>query len=252
ISDYPSFDKWLHWVRSDNEWVGEVLKKRQHWTYISVYAYFEKGEGYGGYGVLLRNALAKPLVASAKFSENGKSFFHQAFLGIKAGVKLAKRHKLSDFFYIQCNSAVAPALVYDTVHCANNQGRETRSYKNICGSCKTAFSCYASRDRLLVSLVMELGKEKIVGFYGSWGSNAAARFLAESEMNKRREVEKKGEKNKRHEVKKKEDRICPDDVKGMKPVDFPEELRNIIWKDASVLPHFKYARPPPVQEDSTM
>lgn len=235
-----SFDRWLHWVRSDNKWVGEVLEQRRHWTYINVYAYFEKKEGYGGYGVILRNAPAKPLVASAKFSENGKSFFHQAFLGIKAGVKLAKRHKLSDFFYIQCNSATAPALVYDTRHCANNQGRETRSNKNICGSCKTAFSCYVSRDRLLVSLVMELGKEKMVGFYGSWGSNAAACFLAESEMNKRREVEKK------------EERISPDDVKGMKPVDFPEELRSIIWKDASVLPHFKYARPPPVQEDSTM
>lgn len=66
-------------------------------------------------------------------------------------------------------------------------------------------------------------------------------------MNKRREVEKKGEKNKRHEVQnKKEERIAPDYVKGMKPVDFQEELRNIIWEDASAIPHFKYARPPSV------
>ncbi|KAI3865655.1 hypothetical protein MKW92_027075, partial [Papaver armeniacum] len=48
---------------------------------------------YGGYGVILRNELGKPIIASAKFSKDGKSFFYQVFTGIKAGLKLADKHK---------------------------------------------------------------------------------------------------------------------------------------------------------------
>ncbi|KAI3952737.1 hypothetical protein MKW92_021158 [Papaver armeniacum] len=100
VSHFLSSDKWRRWLWSDDEWVGKELERRRRWTWINVYAYFGNEEGYGrygGYGVVLRNALAKPLVASAKFSKNGISFFHQALMGIKVGVKLAERRKLSDF-----------------------------------------------------------------------------------------------------------------------------------------------------------
>lgn len=181
-----------------------------------MYAYFGNEEGYGGYGgygVVLRNTLAKPLVASAKFSKNGISFFHQAVMGIKAGVKLAERRKLSDF-HVQCNSSTLPALFRATRRCSNKECFKTRDPLSICRACEAYFSRFASLDMLVISLGMELrGNEKIVGFGSSRGGNTAARYMAKSSIYKRREVE-------------------------IEAVDFPEELREIIWKDACFIPDF--------------
>ncbi|KAI3845954.1 hypothetical protein MKX03_013639 [Papaver bracteatum] len=226
-SHFHSSDKWRRWLLSDDEWVGKELERRRRWTWINVYAYYDNEEGYGGYGVVLRNALAKPLVASAKFSENGISFFHQALMGIKAGVELAERRKLSDF-HVQCNSSTLPALFRNTRRCSNKKCLETRDPFSICRGCKTYYSSFASCGMLLISLGLELrGNAKIVDFGSSWGRNKAARYLAKSSMNERREVE-------------------------IQAVDFPEELRDIIWKDACLLPDFFKEMGSAGHEDSAM
>ncbi|KAI3891029.1 hypothetical protein MKW98_007334 [Papaver atlanticum] len=219
------------WPRNEcenkDEWVAswKELCKFRHWTWIDVYAYFNKGQGYGGYGVILRDALAKPIIASAKFSKDGKSFFYQVFMRIKAGVELADRHKRS-FLNVQCNSIMVAALFRDARECFNSKCRDT-SYPNyICERCEIFFSSYIGWRRirrLLVSLVVELRGKNIV-VTDSIGSEAASHYVAKREkMIKRREVEKK-----------EESRIAPDDDKPgeMKPDDFPPELINILWEDA--------------------
>ncbi|KAI3902126.1 hypothetical protein MKW92_008535 [Papaver armeniacum] len=230
VSHCVSPDRWLYWLRNDDEWVGKELDRRRRWTWINVYAYFDKEEGCGGYGVILRNALAKPLVASANFSKNGTSFYYQVFIGIKAGVKLAEKHELSEF-HVECNSDSVPALFCDARRCSSNECRHTRDPYNICKSCEVYLLCYEGCDRRLVMpLVLELrAKTKIIELSNAWGSNAAAHYLAKREK----------QKNKRHQVTKKEERICPDDDDhGMEVDEFPQELRNIVWKDALGM-HFR-------------
>ncbi|KAI3964805.1 hypothetical protein MKW92_028179, partial [Papaver armeniacum] len=214
-----SHNKW----EDKDEWVAswKELCQFRHWTWIDVYAYFNKRQGYGGYGVILRDALAKPIIASAKFSKDGKSFFYQVFMGIKAGVKLADRHKRS-FLHVQCNSIMVAALFRDARECSNNKCRDT-SYPNyICERCEIFFSRYIGWNRnrrLLVSLVVELRGKNIV-VTNLMGTEEASHYVAKREkMIKRREVE---------------ERIAPDDDKPgeMKPVDFPPELINILWEDA--------------------
>ncbi|KAI3889675.1 hypothetical protein MKX03_007697, partial [Papaver bracteatum] len=251
VSHYVCLNAWRDWLRSDDEWVGKELDRRRRWTWINVYAYFAKEEGYGGYGVILRNALAKPIVASARFSKYGTSFYYQVFMGIKAGVRLAEKHQCSDF-HVECNSDSVPALFRDARRCTSNECRDTCNPYNICKSCEAYFSCYEGCDSLMMPLLLDLrGKKQIVELLNAWGSNAAARYLAKKEQkDKRLEVERKGEKNKRRVVKKKEERIAPDDDGEMEADNFPEELRNIILKDASGM-HFR-AIGPLVKKDFTM
>ncbi|KAI3909792.1 hypothetical protein MKW98_014209 [Papaver atlanticum] len=66
-NEWPDKDEWVA------SW--KEVPPPSRWTWINVFAYFKKGQGYGGYGVILRNAVAKPIIASAKFSKDGKSFF---------------------------------------------------------------------------------------------------------------------------------------------------------------------------------
>ncbi|KAI3910998.1 hypothetical protein MKW98_015655, partial [Papaver atlanticum] len=64
-------------------------------TWIHVYAYFNEKKLYGGYGVVVRNALREPIIASAKFSKAGISFYYQVFKGILAGASLAEEYGCS-------------------------------------------------------------------------------------------------------------------------------------------------------------
>ncbi|KAI3909728.1 hypothetical protein MKW98_014145 [Papaver atlanticum] len=217
---------------AEDEWIAswKELYQPRSWTWISVYAYFNKKQGYGGYGVILRNDLAKPIIASAKFSKDGKSFFYQVFTGIKAGVQLAEKHKRS-YLNVECNSAMVPALFHDAHRCSTKQCRGNY----ICESCEACISMYMGRDgRLVAPLLVELSGKKIVQLTTSWGTDAAGHYLA-----------KWGKKNKRPQVEKKEERIAPDDDKPteMKPDDFPQELKHILWQEAFRKPQFTNVRP---------
>ncbi|KAI3968971.1 hypothetical protein MKX01_001448, partial [Papaver californicum] len=183
---------------SHDEWVAswKKLYQVQRWTWINVYAYFRKGQDYGGYGAILRNELAKPIIASAKFSKDEKSFYYQVFMGIKAGVELAEKHGRSF-----STSSVIRFEMFET-----------------------CISVYVGRDwRLVHPVVMELRDKNIRSLTSSWNSNPAAHYLAKREK-----------RNKRPQVEKKED---PDDEKPgeIEPDDFPQELKDILWRDAFVL-----------------
>ncbi|KAI3852913.1 hypothetical protein MKW92_028885, partial [Papaver armeniacum] len=197
------------WVAS---WKESLLPRSRTW--INVYAYYNKKQGYGGYGVILRSEHAKPIIASAKFSKDAKSFFYQVFMGIKTGVELAGKHKRY-FLNVECNSAMAPALFIDTRFCSSNKCRDNF----ICESCESCISIYMGRDgRLVAPLLLELRGQKIAQMTTSWGTDAAGHYLAKwGKM-----------------IKKKEERIAPDDDKPaeMKPDDFPQALKHILWQEA--------------------
>ncbi|KAI3932382.1 hypothetical protein MKW92_024701, partial [Papaver armeniacum] len=102
------------------DWVDswKVKNYRNSFAWIHVYAYHSKDKGFGGYGVILRDLDAKPVTASSMFSAEGKSFFTQVLLGIKAGVDLAHKHGLSEL-KVECNSFIVPDLVEHLLNCRN-------------------------------------------------------------------------------------------------------------------------------------
>ncbi|KAI3852414.1 hypothetical protein MKW92_018404, partial [Papaver armeniacum] len=217
---WPDKDAWVATWK-------EVYELRR-WTWITVYAYFQKGRGYGGYGVILRNAVAKPIIASAKFSKDGKSFFYQVFMGIKAGVKLAEEHKRC-LLSVDCNSVMIPALFLDACRCSDKKCRDTRSPNYICEVCESYFKSYRGWDKsLMASLVVELrGKKTLLQVTNS--CSKSAHYLAKREK-----------KNKRPGVEEKEERSAPDDDKPvvMELDDFPPALKNSLWIDAFATGNF--------------
>ncbi|XP_026410299.1 uncharacterized protein LOC113305485 [Papaver somniferum] len=85
-----------------------VAGRREPFTWIHVYAYFNKKKRYGGYGVIVHNDLGVPITASARFSKDGCSFYHQVFEGINAGVKLAG--KLGCSLRVRCDEYIMSEL----------------------------------------------------------------------------------------------------------------------------------------------
>ncbi|KAI3904188.1 hypothetical protein MKW92_040455, partial [Papaver armeniacum] len=220
LSYHESRDGWP----DKDEWVAswKEVPPPSHWTWINVFAYFNKKKGYGGYGVILRNAVAKPIIASANFSKYGKSFFYQVFMGIKAGVNLADKHKRSRLS-ISCNSIMVPALFRDAPLCSDTKCSEACHPDYICNRCERYFSGYRGWNRRLMgSLVVELrGKirsQKIKALKHAWSE--PAHYLAKREKkNRRPEVEKKV--------------VFYHDKPGdLVPDDFPRELKNLLWRDA--------------------
>ncbi|KAI3913958.1 hypothetical protein MKW98_010770 [Papaver atlanticum] len=67
---------------------------------------------------MLRDMDAKPITASAMFSAEGKSFFTQVMLGVKAAISLVNKR---GFFYfkVECNSMIVPALISQLWNCRN-------------------------------------------------------------------------------------------------------------------------------------
>lgn len=102
-NEWPDRDGWIA------SW--KQLCQLRRWTWIDVYAYFKKGQGYG---VILRDALAKPIIASAKFSKDGKSFLSS----IHGSEELSKKHQRSSL-NVLCNSLMVAALFRDVHRCSD-------------------------------------------------------------------------------------------------------------------------------------
>ncbi|XP_026423562.1 uncharacterized protein LOC113319522 [Papaver somniferum] len=203
-----------------NDWVASWNKKdpRELKTWIDVYAYFRKEQGDGGYGVILRNVVGKPIVASAKHSAEGKSFFfYQVLLGIKVGLKLAERHVLFDHS-VRCNSIKVPQLILDARRCDDVKCKETTEIDNICKGCRSYLNFYAGGDVGLLPLIQDLKRQKFLPVAGfSRVSNEAAHYLAKMAKNKR---------------------LAGEEHNEIKPDAFPPELKDILWED--VIRSFSY------------
>ncbi|KAI3868764.1 hypothetical protein MKW98_008849 [Papaver atlanticum] len=194
-NEWPDKDEWVA------SWKEAPPLSRLTW--INVFTYYNKRQGYGGYGVILRNGGRK--------MEN--PFSYQVFMGIKAGVDLAEKHGRS-LLSIHCNSLMVPALFGDARDCFNKKCIDTGHPNYICKRCERYFSGYRGWNRrLMVSLLVELRDKNIEELESAWSE--AAHYLAKQE--------------------KKNKRTAPyDDDKpsDMSPDDFPQELKNILWRDA--------------------
>ncbi|KAI3894474.1 hypothetical protein MKX03_013805, partial [Papaver bracteatum] len=204
-----------------NDWVASwnTEDPRKHKTWVDVYAYFRKEQGDGGYGVILRNMGGKPIVASAKHSGEGKSFFYQVLLGVKAGLVLADRNEISDRS-VRCNSIKVPDLVLNARRCSDDNCKEANKVENICKWCRSYLDLYVGSDMEVLPLVQDLKRQKILPIAGfPRVSNEAAHFLAKVAKDKRLAGEEHGE---------------------IKPDAFPPKLKDILWEDVTRSFSYRY------------
>ncbi|XP_026387598.1 uncharacterized protein LOC113282749 [Papaver somniferum] len=193
-----------------NDWVASwnTEDPRKHKTWIDVYAYFRKEQGDGGYGVILRSMGGKPIVASAKHSGEGKSFFYQVLLGIKAGLVLADTNGISDRS-VRCNSIKVPDLVLNARRCRDDNCKEANKVEKICKWCLSYLDLYVGSNMEVLPLVQDLKRQKILPIAESPRvCNEAAHYLAKMAKNKRL-------------------------VGEIKPDAFPQNLKDILWEDVS-------------------
>ncbi|KAI3993018.1 hypothetical protein MKX01_009761 [Papaver californicum] len=211
----PAFGPQLEvWVDS---W--KVKNDQTHFAWVNVYAYYNsKDKSYGGYGVILRDLFAKPITASAKFSADGKSFYTQLLMGMMAGLTLAERHGHLDL-RLECNSIKIQGLIDQLWNCPNEESK-TLDDTCVCKRCLLYFTRSKGCDISLVPLVREVkalspkGSHPLGMIRFPRNSNRPAHYLA-----------KMGKKNK-------EERTAPgdEDLPEIKPGDFPQELKEILWE----------------------
>ncbi|KAI3941951.1 hypothetical protein MKW98_009161 [Papaver atlanticum] len=200
----PELKDWVDsWKVNDND--------PSLFVWVHVYAYYNKDEGYGGYGVILRYSAA-----------DGKSFFTQVLMGVKAGVRLAKKHKLSGL-HVGCNSVEVPNLIYQICGCRNIEFTSAAGPydPSICNWCEGYLTWTDGCDLSLLPHLREIKDEIHNGPYVRDVSrsprvlNAAAYYLAK--MEKRKQKIARGDNEEPGEI---------------EPDDFRQELKNILWKDA--------------------
>ncbi|KAI3982096.1 hypothetical protein MKX01_019002, partial [Papaver californicum] len=205
-TERPTKDAWLaSWNKKD---------PRELTTQISVYAYFRKKHRDGGYGVILRHMAGKPIVASAKHSAEGKSFFYQVLMGIKAGVELADRRDLSDLS-VRCNSIKVPDIIVHTRGCCDDKCKESNEVENLCWVCEGYLTGYEGSNLGLFSLIQFLKRRKDIPVEGfPRVSIVAAYYLAKRAM---------------------KNNSGDEDLSEIEPDAFPVELKEILWDDVTGL-----------------
>ncbi|MCL7026790.1 hypothetical protein MKW94_023915, partial [Papaver nudicaule] len=222
------------WIDSWSE------KKRPGIAWLNVYGYFNKAKGYGGYGVILRNDLARPIIAATCFTRQrftrqrrGSQFF-QVLSGLKIGLDLAVKNGCLRLA-VGCNVQRAIDLLgrsssFNIVgDCYLDDACGSHVKKDgICKDCTKTFVMV--KDATFDTLVPVISELKVVqakveeSYFRltkiSRHENEAAHFLAK--MAKRDAL--RGVKT--------SFKVPSKVSKEMKPADFPRELQKILWKDA--------------------
>ncbi|KAI3972374.1 hypothetical protein MKW92_003070 [Papaver armeniacum] len=221
------------WIDS---WSSEEREKdRKGHYYLNIYGFYKKETGVGGYGVILRDPLGKPVVASAAVQQNGKSYFYHVLDGVKAGLALALKYKKYDLKLL-CNSVTLHGCLGRIFKQAGDglgktirtRHRQTPYRCGACDRCLTlAIPLGGKRLEILFPLLKEIidTRTKIMSesryfivSYAGTGVNQAAYHLAK-QLSKKMKTAGKAE------------------IKEIKsPINFGEELKGILFKDACVGP----------------
>ncbi|XP_026411551.1 uncharacterized protein LOC113306861 isoform X2 [Papaver somniferum] len=163
-----------------------VAGRREPFTWIHVYAYFNKKKRYGGYGVIVHNDLGVPITASARFSKDGCSFYHQVFEGINAGVKLAGKLGCSHL-RVRCNSAKLPFHFNYLDVCCNRKCKDTANANNICDRCDEYIMSELGCCPEMKLLVLKLRQKDPIDFLFN-SAGVAVHYPAKLEKKKRRDL----------------------------------------------------------------
>ncbi|KAI3928413.1 hypothetical protein MKW98_024014 [Papaver atlanticum] len=221
------------WIDS---WSSEEPEKdRKGYHYLNINGFYKKETGVGGYGVILRDPLGKPVVASASVQQNGKSYFYHVLDGVKDGLALALEHKKYDLKLL-CNSVTLDGCLRRIFKQADDGLGKTmrtrhRQAPYRCGVCDRSLAIPLGGKRLeiLFPLLKEIidTRTKIMSesryfFVSQAGTvvNQAAYHPAKQLSNKMKTAGK------------------PEIKEIIRPINFGEELKGILFKDACVGPRW--------------
>ncbi|KAI3954162.1 hypothetical protein MKW98_017986 [Papaver atlanticum] len=209
----PELKSWIH------SWP-EVNQTGTAW--LNVYGYCDKDKGHGGYGVILRNSLVRPIIAATWFSQVGGSQLFQVLSGIKTGIDLAVKYgylRLS----VCCNAQKAVELLgsstFRTAGTCHLRDRSIHKVKtgSICRACtKRRLSVRGSSLEILIPVIKEL---KVV----------QAKF---DESNFRLTKVVRDQNEPAHYLARSAEGNAVEAPKEIQPADFPHELGEYLWNDA--------------------
>ncbi|RZC89668.1 hypothetical protein C5167_041411, partial [Papaver somniferum] len=93
LAHYANLKKFKDMRPELQDWINSWSEKKKPGTiWLNVYAHCNKVKGYGGYGVILRNQWARPIIAATCFSRQGGSQFFQVLSGLQTGLEHALKH----------------------------------------------------------------------------------------------------------------------------------------------------------------
>ncbi|KAI3946631.1 hypothetical protein MKW92_036373 [Papaver armeniacum] len=163
-----------------------VAGRGEAFTWIHVYAYFNKKQHDGGYGVLVHNELGVPITASARFSKDGCSFYHQVFEGINAGVTLAGKLGRSHF-HVWCNSSRLPSHFDHIYVCRNGKCKDRANADNVCDRCDEYIMNELGCCPKMKLLVLKLRQKDPIEFLFN-PAGVAVHYLAKLGKRRRKEA----------------------------------------------------------------
>ncbi|KAI3949898.1 hypothetical protein MKW92_003921 [Papaver armeniacum] len=100
--EYSNIPKKEDWIGS---WSLKNGKEQKGYHYLNVYGFYNKKTRMGGYGVIVRDPCGKPVIASASVQPAGVSDHYHVLDGVDAGLALASKHGIHDL-ELKCNSSI--------------------------------------------------------------------------------------------------------------------------------------------------
>ncbi|KAI3949956.1 hypothetical protein MKW92_046564 [Papaver armeniacum] len=211
------------WINSWSE------KKTPGATWLNVYGYCNKDKGYGGYGVILRNEWARPIIAATCVAREGGSQFFQVLSGLQTGLELAVKHGCLGLI-VGCNVRKAVHFLdmfFQTAGaCRFGAGSSGHVKKNgICKDCAKRFVLV--KDATLETSIPVIAKLKVLQ-----AKIRTSNFLMLSKIDRSQneaahclaKMAKRDALRANHLLRR--------NSKVIKPADFPPKLGKILWSDA--------------------
>ncbi|KAI3851008.1 hypothetical protein MKX03_014433 [Papaver bracteatum] len=204
--DSQGKESWIDsWSSEDGK---EPEEDRKGYHYLNIYGFYKKDTRVGEYGVILRDPCGKPVVASASVQQNGESYFYHVLDGVKDGLALALQHNKYDLKLL-CNSRTLARCLSHIFQQADD-------------GLSTVF------DRLLISVVLETRRLKILfpllkEIIGTRSKIMSKSHYFFSAYHLAKQLSKKMKTEGTPEIK-----------EIIRPIDFGEELKSILFEDACV------------------
>ncbi|MCL7030161.1 hypothetical protein MKW94_029831, partial [Papaver nudicaule] len=145
----PSKQKWVDsWFQSGSPKLSEPANNKKIVVYtINVYGYSREKENIGGYGVILRDDLGRPIVSSFGISACGHvSFLVHEFQGLRGGLQHVRDFKLvANQIQLLCKSQTT----VEVLKLISHKAADIIKGDDLGGVWQTVWRCFPSRLQFL-------------------------------------------------------------------------------------------------------
>ncbi|XP_026441581.1 uncharacterized protein LOC113340677 [Papaver somniferum] len=230
LAHYANLKKFKDMRPELQDWINSWSEKKTPGaTWLNVYGYCNKDKGYGGYGVILRNKWARPMIAATCFAREGGSQFFEVLSGLQTGLELAVKHGCLGLI-VGCNvrKAVHFLDMFFQTAGACSLGADSSGHVKKNGICKDC----AKRFVLVKDSTLETSIPVIAKLKDLHAKIGASKFIVLSKIarSQNEAAHCLAKMAKRDALK--ANRVLRTNSKVIKPADFPPKLGKILWYDA--------------------